>query len=200
MTAPKMFQTVPRQEAYENLFSRRQKENTNLEAKIAEILKEENTTQTYRDKESENIVIPAGKGQHNRIMDECRKSRSHVDFIMPWNGFLKWRRLLAKEESKECQKSNIKIRVVTGKIDESSAITHSEQIPSNPELTQIEVRYIQQEPLVNLALFDSRSIYIAIDPGKKVLDATLLRSNAQGMVEMGNSYFEKLWNIAKTGT
>ncbi len=200
MSAPKMFRAIPKQEAYEILFQHRQEEDGNLKAKIAKALEAEknNHPQTCASqKDCETIIIPKGEAQHRRITNECRNSQLHVNFIMPWNSFLKWRRLLAKEESRECQKRNVRIRVITGKNGQKKTPTYNELIPSPAELTQVDIGFTQQEPLVNLALFDTRSIYVALIPGQRVLETPLLWSNAPVMVEMGASYFEKLWTASK---
>lgn len=194
--SPEVFRAVSEEAAFGVLIGHRRAETWLLAFKIQEtVCALQKNADFSVEEDVKAVILPPGAIQHVRVTDEIKRCEVSADFVMPWEGFLKWCRLFAQDEARLCQSRGVTLRVVTGQnCFKDSLITCLP--PVDPDWG-IEVWFLPYNPVVGLALFDFKRVCFSTFPNKKVLDAPVLWSTDSYLTETAVDYFEYLLATSK---
>lgn len=202
ITSPKTFRAISLREAYVILLRRKEEENRRLCARAKQSLKKRQSKTVLKVAgNSQTLMVPSRGTPDFRICQEYTNAQKSIDLTFPAGKFLQWSQYYAKWGIKEAMKRNVKIRVITEQqllrmLATSPAIFSPSLIS---KLRYINFKYAQNPFLVELMIFDGKTLFISTTEESNINKILWLRSNNPFILEMANSYFETIWNEATEG-
>ncbi len=192
---PIAFEALPLQEGLSLLLQRKNKENTELQARAAEILyQNENRAAKlmFQSLKPQFVLIPAKEAFFRRNRKAIKETKESIDVISSGNkanqSLFKW-----AEEIQEATNRGVKLRI----IQEESRVSNSEAFYKVSKKTPtIEIRYVP-ECSPNLTLWDKKEVFLTILPTAQLDESPVLWSNHPSLVLIMQNYFESKWATAK---
>ncbi|MCW4018738.1 MAG: hypothetical protein NWF00_08715 [Candidatus Bathyarchaeota archaeon] len=195
LASPKAFRALSIEEVYEILLEQKKNKDKQLHTKIKKAIKSQQHPESPQINDAPTtFVTPRGKNREF-IVKEYKKARISVDMIIPLNKFIQWSQTSAEECIDGVMKGNAKIRVITEKPvrDSLSEGSHIFDTGIRCKLQKIEYRFTEGAPQIEMAIFDRKTVFIAMCEEKLMKNMVWLRSNNAPIVEMANKYFETSW-------
>ena len=201
LTSPKTYRALSMKEVYAILFQKRKKETKELISKAKQALVDQQNVAISQKLENceTSVVFARAKGKC-KIMEAYRQVKSSVDIVIPPDKFTEWIQEKAEWSINQVMKRGAKINIVTQKQSRKMTAIFSENI--TPNITsiqkQVNIRYIENPPLIESIMFDKKTVFIALQKEKFIEDMPWLCSHNQSIIALANFYFESNWNQSKT--
>ena len=162
-------------------------------------MEHQNVATSQKLENSETSVVFARANGKCKIMEAYRQVKSSVDIVIPSDKFTEWIQEKAEWSINQVMKRGAKIKIVTQKQSRKMTAIFSENI--TPNITsiqkQVNIRYIENSPLIESIMFDKKTVFIALQKEKFIEDMPWLCSHNQSIIALANFYFESNWNQSK---
>lgn len=200
LTSPKTYRALSMKEVYAILFQKRKKETEDLISKAKQALVDQkNVAVSQKLENSETSVVFARAKGKCKIMESYKQVKSSVDIVIPSDKFTEWIREKAEWSINQVSKRGAKINIVTQKQSRNKNSLLLENMTPNISSIkkQVNIRYIENPPLIESIIFDKKIVFIALKKEKFIEDMPWLCSHNQSILALANFYFESNWNQSK---
>jgi sugar-specific transcriptional regulator TrmB len=195
IASPTVFRAIPITEGTSTLMEHRNEETVELQKDIRRIIFRLNkkAKNIIPQEDSCFILIPKREALIRNIKKTIENAQESIDIIT--SGSIMAQVLFRLEESfNKALKKGIKIRYITGKLENATWLLKSlSALKKNPSF---QMRFLSNPPTARFGIYDKRELFIATHPSSDAFKTNALWSNNPSLVEAITDYFENKWLIA----
>ncbi len=192
--SPNTYQALPLQEAVTLLLNNKKEEYTNL-TKTAEELQNNQLEITEDQQHMDCAITVENRPPIARLkavdistktlentLDMFARQKNILDGLLP-----------LRKENLTCLKRGVRYRIITDKMNKEFLKNKLADFVAEPNF---QLRYFDQESTVTIVILDKKLVQFTLQ-WKEKNNENFYFSNEKGLVNIFQSYFDKVWNEAK---
>jgi sugar-specific transcriptional regulator TrmB len=191
LTHPTVFRALPVNEGVKMLLDKKEKEDNEIKAKTAELLKkyDRRNEEALDQSGCEFILIPDGKLTKRKIAEMVNANQRTHEVIIYWSDFAhqtsetveRWTKLLL---------SGVQLRIIV-------YLQRNERIPREilrlPDNPGFQIRRTLITPKATISIIDGKQALLSVTPSITPCGSPSLWVNNHGIVGLIQEYFEMVW-------
>ncbi len=196
ISSPVEFKSAPIEVAVRFLMNRRLNETSNLDVKIANMLREfkiDTSGSGHAKDESQFVMIPEKAASLERRREAIQNSVRSIDAVNSWKR-LPLTTFTYVEDIKSALRRGVKIRIVT---DRSVSQKESAEIEYLKLIPGFQVRYVVAQPRALVSIYDDKEVIMATSSTKGLGESQTLWSNNSSLLALAQGYFDTYWKNSK---
>ncbi len=193
---PVQFKALPIEEGIKVLLIKKQAEYERLKNETDALLGSFKKRNMIDQAEAANqfILIPQKEAIVNRIRQAIDNSRYSVSVVISWKRFVHGVGNVFLESAQRAAERKINYRFIVEKAPSEEVNEAGNKLwniyPS------FQARFLVNMPKTVFGLYDSRELFVIIDPKMDISGSPALWTNNKGLIGLAQDYFEMLWQTA----
>ena len=191
---PAVFKIVPYKRAISCLLESKKAEYVDLEknTKLAiRFLNERTIVKSGENQDSQFILIPQREPVVDKIRDAIEKAEKNVDLFLSWKRFLPGLTVVFAESVEEAWKRGVTFRIIVETPNTAEEVEQAMQISRKSPFCKI--RFLPGYPKTVIGIYDTKEVFIIINPKESLLGSPALWSNSQSLISVVQDHFDMLW-------
>jgi len=191
---PVKYRAVQIKDGISRLINLRDTKNALLDKNVNKFI-QKFSTRIPKEKEKrekyELIIIPEKTTLTKKIKTAIKKTKRSIDVIIPGKDLTKVL-ISFSDNFEEVANRNVKIRLISCKKENAKGIYNKTR--ALRDNSAVEVKISNKTLKIRGGIYDREKIFVAINPGTETLGSPVLFSYNPTLVELFQSYFDRIWN------
>ena len=196
ISVPTEFTAIPIQAGFSMLQKSRDKETSELNAKIMESLqnfKENNTRKIIENKNPHFVLIPKKVALARKRENSIENAQTSVDVVTSWKRYSQ-ATFDHLEVMRKASKRGVIIRHATEKPEDKRSLALARKIERLfNDCSSFKVKYIRTSIKAIVAVFDNKEVILITSPTLDLNQGPALWSDNPSLVQIAKKYFEMMW-------
>ena len=195
ISTPTQFSSLPVSKGALMLLSHKQREISELEARIQRIEERNRITQILETQESEFYILPRKQLMEMRAECSYKNAKETIEFFSPFRRLASCfsNNLGVYEDPVE---RGVDMRVITEKVNTNQFEQLEKDAATVFSKQNFNIRFATPFDNVAFSLIDSKEAYFPLCASKSVFEDKTLWTNNKSLITLAHKYFSAVWNGA----